>query len=32
VASRLCEASGGRLDLRRSGGRTLAEARFLLAE
>jgi signal transduction histidine kinase len=31
VASRLCEASGGRLDLRRSEGRTLAEARFLLA-
>jgi DNA-binding NarL/FixJ family response regulator len=31
VASRLCEASGGRLDLRRSDGRTLAEARFLLA-
>jgi DNA-binding NarL/FixJ family response regulator len=31
VASRLCEASGGRLDLRRADGRTVAEARFLLA-
>jgi DNA-binding NarL/FixJ family response regulator/anti-sigma regulatory factor (Ser/Thr protein kinase) len=31
VASRLCEAEGGRLDLRREDGRTVAEARFLLA-
>jgi DNA-binding NarL/FixJ family response regulator len=31
VASRLCEAEGGRLDLRRVEGRTVAEARFLLA-
>jgi DNA-binding NarL/FixJ family response regulator/anti-sigma regulatory factor (Ser/Thr protein kinase) len=31
VASRLCESSGGRLDLGRSEGRTVAEARFLLA-
>jgi DNA-binding NarL/FixJ family response regulator/anti-sigma regulatory factor (Ser/Thr protein kinase) len=31
VASRLCEAEGGRIDLRREGGRTVAEARFLLA-
>jgi DNA-binding NarL/FixJ family response regulator len=31
VASRLCESSGGRLDVRRSEGRTLAEARFVLS-
>jgi DNA-binding NarL/FixJ family response regulator/anti-sigma regulatory factor (Ser/Thr protein kinase) len=31
VASRLCEAEGGRLDLRREGRRTIAEARFLIA-
>jgi signal transduction histidine kinase len=31
VARRLCEAEGGRLDIRREGGRTVAEARFLLA-
>jgi signal transduction histidine kinase len=31
VASRLCQASGGRLDIRRSGDRTVAEARFGLA-
>jgi DNA-binding NarL/FixJ family response regulator len=31
VASRLCQASGGRLDIRRSGNRTVAEARFGLA-
>jgi DNA-binding NarL/FixJ family response regulator len=31
VASRLCEAEGGRIDLRREDGRTVAEARFLLA-
>lgn len=31
VASRLCEATGGRIDLRREGNRTIAEARFLLA-
>jgi DNA-binding NarL/FixJ family response regulator len=31
VASRLCQASGGWLDLRRSGDRTVAEARFGLA-
>ena len=31
VASRLCELGGGRLDLRREGGCTVAEARFLLA-
>lgn len=31
VASRLCEAEGGRLDLRREDDRTVAEARFLLA-
>jgi DNA-binding NarL/FixJ family response regulator/anti-sigma regulatory factor (Ser/Thr protein kinase) len=32
VASRLCEASGGRLELRRVQGRTVADARFLLAD
>jgi DNA-binding NarL/FixJ family response regulator len=32
VASRLCELGGGRLDLRREDGLTIAEARFLLAE
>jgi DNA-binding NarL/FixJ family response regulator/anti-sigma regulatory factor (Ser/Thr protein kinase) len=32
VASRLCEVGGGRLDLRREDDRTVAEARFLLAE
>ena len=31
VASRLCEAEGGHLDVRREDGRTVAEARFLLA-
>jgi DNA-binding NarL/FixJ family response regulator len=31
VASRLCEIGGGRLDLRREDGVTVAEARFLLA-
>jgi two-component system osmolarity sensor histidine kinase EnvZ len=31
VARRLCEAEGGRLDVRREDGRTVAEARFLLA-
>jgi DNA-binding NarL/FixJ family response regulator len=31
VASRLCELGGGRLDLRRDGGCTVAEGRFLLA-
>jgi DNA-binding NarL/FixJ family response regulator len=31
VASRLCQATGGRLDLRRAGDRTVAEARFVLA-
>jgi signal transduction histidine kinase len=31
VARRLCEAEGGRLDIRREDGRTVAEARFLLA-
>jgi DNA-binding NarL/FixJ family response regulator len=31
VASRLCQAAGGRLDLRRAGDRTVAEARFVLA-
>jgi two-component system, OmpR family, sensor histidine kinase MtrB len=31
VASRLCQATGGRLDLRRVGNRTVAEARFVLA-
>jgi DNA-binding NarL/FixJ family response regulator len=31
VASRICEAAGGRIDLRREGNRTVAEARFLLA-
>jgi DNA-binding NarL/FixJ family response regulator len=32
VASRLCEIGGGRLDVRREDGHTVAEARFLLAE
>lgn len=32
VASRLCESDGGRLELRREGDQTVAEARFLLAE
>lgn len=31
VASRLCEAEGAHLDIRREGGRTVAEARFPLA-
>jgi DNA-binding NarL/FixJ family response regulator len=31
VARRLCEAEGGRLDIRREYGQTVAEARFLLA-
>jgi two-component system, NarL family, response regulator LiaR len=31
VATRLCEAEGGRLDVRRENGLTVAEARFLLA-
>ena len=31
VATRLCEAEGGRLDVRRDKGLTVAEARFLLA-
>jgi DNA-binding NarL/FixJ family response regulator len=32
VAARLCEVGGGRLDVRREGGRTLAEARFRLSD
>jgi DNA-binding NarL/FixJ family response regulator len=32
VASRLCEIGGGRLELSRDDGHTIAEARFLLAE
>jgi DNA-binding NarL/FixJ family response regulator len=31
VAARLCELTGGHLDLRREGGQTVAEARFRLA-
>jgi DNA-binding NarL/FixJ family response regulator len=31
VATRLCELGGGRLELRREGGQTVAEARFRLA-
>ncbi len=31
VAARLCELGGGRLEVRREGGRTVAEARFRLA-